>query len=327
MSKQARAVVTGAGGFIGSHLVEALLDRGWPTLAMLRYASTGSVGFLTERLGRPDLEVARGDLRDPAFLDDHIREGDVVFHLGALISIPYSYEAPRDTVEVNVNGTLNVLEACRKAKARRLIHTSTSEVFGTAVYVPIDEKHPIQTQSPYAASKHAADKLVQSYFCSFGVPAVTVRPFNTFGPRQSPRAVISTAIQQALGRRRIQLGNISTRRDFTYVSDTVDGFIAAAEAGDDVLGLEINLGTGRDVAISEIVTMIRDAIDPNIPIESDSTRMRPEASEVMRLCSDNTLARKRLGWEPRVSLEDGVMRTIAWARDSGRFTDWQGYAR
>lgn len=327
MAESSRAVVTGAGGFIGSHLIEGLLDRGWPTLALVRYVSDGSVGFLGDRVGDARLEIARGDVRDADFLSAHLRKDDIVFHLAALISIPYSYEAPRDCVDANVLGTLNVLEACRKAKVRRLVHTSTSEVFGTAVYVPIDEKHPIQTQSPYAASKHAADKLVQSYVCSFDVPAVTVRPFNTFGPRQSPRAVISTIIQQALATRRIHLGNLTPRRDFTFVADTVAGFIAAAEAGDKAIGREINLGTGRDVSIGEIVEMIRNSIDPSIPIESDSARLRPEASEVMRLLSDNTLARDLLGWTPQISLEEGLARTIAWARTFRQLGSWQGYAR
>src|ERR1700677_3402513 len=251
-----RAIVSGAGGFIGSHLVEALLDRGMPTLALVRYTSSGSAGFLQPRSDDPLLEIARGDIRDADFLNSHLRAGDVVFHLAALISIPYSYEAPRDYLDTNVLGTLNVLEACRKAKIKRLIHTSTSEVFGTATYVPIDEKHPIKTQSPYAASKHAADKLVQSYVCSFDVPAVTVRPFNTFGPRQSPRAVISSIIEQALVSRRIHLGNLAPRSDFTFVADTVAGFIAASETDDSAIGLEFNLGTGHDVSIGEIATII-----------------------------------------------------------------------
>jgi NAD dependent epimerase/dehydratase len=322
-----RAVVTGAGGFIGSHLVEALLDRGFSTLALVRYLSSGSVGFLEARTSDPRLEIARGDVRDGDFLRSHLREGDIVFHLAALISIPYSYEAPRDCVDTNVLGTLNTLEACRKAKVRRLVHTSTSEVFGTAVYVPINEKHPIQTQSPYAASKYGADKLVQSYVCSFGLPAVTVRPFNTFGPRQSPRAVISTIIEQALTTRCIRLGNLAPRRDFTFVSDTVAGFIAAADAGDETIGLEINLGTGQDVSIGEIAIMIRDLIDPEISIESDPARLRPEASEVMRLMSDNSLARRLLGWSPRVSLEEGIARTVAWAPYHGKLGSWRGYAR
>jgi len=322
-----RAVISGAGGFIGSHLVEALLDRGIPTLALVRYTSSGSVGFLQARSDDPLLEIARGDVRDADFLSSHLRDGDVVFHLAALISIPHSYEAPRNYLDTNVLGTLNMLEACRKAKVKRLIHTSTSEVFGTAAYVPIDEKHPIKTQSPYAASKHAADKFVQSYVCSFDMPAVTVRPFNTFGPRQSQRAVISTIIEQALVSRRIRLGNLAPRRDFTFVADTVSGFIAAAEADDSAIGLEINLGTGRDVSIGEIAATIRDLIDMEIPIESDPERLRPEASEVLRLLSDNSLAGNRLGWSPRVSLEEGLQRTIAWFREHRKLGSWQGYAR
>jgi nucleoside-diphosphate-sugar epimerase len=220
-----------------------------------------------------------------------------------------------------------VLEACRKTKIHRLIHTSTSEVFGTARYVPIDEKHPINTQSPYAASKHAADKLVQSYVCAYGVPAVTVRPFNTFGPRQSPRAVIPAIIEQALSTRRILLGNLAPRRDFTFVADTVAGFIAAAEAGEDAIGAEINLGTGHDISIGELATTIRDAIDPGIPIEHDPARMRPDASEVLRLMSENKLAGCLLGWTPQVPLKDGISQTIVWARSHRQGGSWRGYAR
>jgi nucleoside-diphosphate-sugar epimerase len=322
-----RAVVSGAGGFIGSHLVEALLDRNWPTLALLRYQSSGSVGFLKDCIGNSRLEVARGDIRDPDFLTLNLREGDTVFHLAASISVPYSYEAPRDCIDSNILGTLNLLEACRKAGIRRLIHTSTSEVFGNAVYLPMDEKHPIQARSPYAASKHAADKLVQSYVCSYGIPAITLRPFNTFGPRQSPRAVISSIIEQALTAGRIQLGNAAPRRDFTFVSDTVSAFISAADAGDEAIGAEVNLGTGRAVSIGDIARLIRDAIDPGVPIETDPARFRPQPSEIAHLLSDNTLARRLLAWSPRIQLEEGLARTIAWAREYPQLGSWRSYAR
>jgi nucleoside-diphosphate-sugar epimerase len=268
------------------------------------------------------LEIARGDVRDSNFLATQLRAGDTVFHLAALISIPHSYEVPRDCINTNVLGTLNLLEACRKANIRRLIHTSTSEVYDAAVLVPMDESHPIRTRSPYAASKHAADKLVQSYTISFGVPALTIRPFNTFGPRQSSRAVIATIIHQALTTGRIKLGNSGPRRDFTFVDDTVAGFVAAADTGDSAIGAEINLGTGRAVSIGEVAELVRAAIEPRISIEHEAVRVRPSASEAMQLISDNKRALKLLGWSPRISLEEGLARTIAWARQCE-----SGYAR
>ncbi len=308
-----RVLVTGAGGFIGSQLVESLVLDGANVRAFVRYNSRGDAGLLRQLpMGViREVEVIAGDLRDTAAIDRAVRGIDLVFHLGAIISIPYSYKHPMETAETNFMGTLNVLMACLTHDVERLIHTSTSEVYGTAQFTPMDESHPLQGQSPYSASKIGADKLVESFYRSYNLPTVTVRPFNTYGPRQSARAVIPTIITQALTEDRIHLGNLDSRRDFTYVRDTVSGFIRAAQA-EGILGQELNLGTGTDISIGELTDRIVRLVNRPVEIITESERMRPEKSEVMRLMSDNGLARRALGWEPAYSLEDGLRETVAW---------------
>jgi len=312
-----RVFVTGAGGFIGSHLTEQLALRGADVRAFIRYNSRGDWGLL--KLLPADIlskiDVVAGDLRDPHLVNELVSDREMVFHLGALISIPYSYHNPYEVAETNVMGTLNVLMACKKTNVGKLIHTSTSEVYGTAQYVPINEAHPLQGQSPYSASKIGADKLAESFYRSFGLPVVTVRPFNTYGPRQSNRAVIPTIITQALTQKKISIGNVETTRDFTYVSDTVSGFLHAAEAGG-VEGGTFNLGTGHEIKIKDLAELIIQKIDPAIQLEIDPERMRPNKSEVYRLISDNSRARNILGWEPKFGLEEGLDKTILWIMEN-----------
>jgi dTDP-glucose 4,6-dehydratase len=306
-------LVTGAGGFIASHLVEALLAQGARVRAFVRYNSRSEPGLLAllspESLSK--VEIIAGDLRDLPAIQDAMRGITHVFHLGALIAIPYSYIHPSEVVETNVIGTLNVLLAGREQGVERIVHTSTSEVYGTAMHVPIDESHPLQGQSPYSASKIGADKLAESFYRSFDLPVVTLRPFNTYGPRQSARAVIPTIITQALTQDVIHLGNLDARRDLTYVSDTVAGFLRVAEAAG-VEGQTFNLGTGSEVRIGDLAQQVIDLIGRPVRIELDPTRLRPEKSEVQRLLSDNRLAKEKLGWAPQVSLEQGLAQTIAW---------------
>jgi dTDP-glucose 4,6-dehydratase len=314
-----KVLVTGAGGFIGSRLTEVLVENGCKTRVFVRYTSRSDIGLL-KFLSRPtlsELEVIRGDLTDEDALEGAARGVDLIFHLGALISIPYSYVHPVETVETNILGTLNVLQACRR-QGCRLIHTSSSEVYGSAQRVPIDEDHPLQGQSPYSASKIGADKLVESYVRSFGVDALMVRPFNTYGPGQSSRAVIPTIIAQALTREVIELGNLNTLRDFTYVDDTVAGFLAAARA-EGLAGETINLGTGTEISIGELAEKIIRMTGSSAEVRVKSQRLRPEKSEVTRLLSDNRKARALLGWQPTVDLEAGLSRTIAWVREHPDF--------
>ena len=304
-------LVTGAGGFIASQLVERLLVEQARVRAFVRYNSRDEVGYLREIKGQAGLEITAGDLRNSGVVEQVVRGIEIVFHLGAVISIPYSYTNPVEVVESNIMGTLNVLMACMKWGVKRVIHTSTSEVYGTAMKMPISESHPLQGQSPYSASKIGADKLAESFWCSYGLPVVTVRPFNTYGPRQSARAVIPTIISQALSREVVHLGNLETRRDFTYVDDTVSGFIKAAVA-DGVVGEVVNLGTGQDISIGEVAEIIIGMIGRKVRIEVEEERMRPERSEVLRLISDNRLAYEKLGWRPEVQLKDGLLKTIQW---------------
>ena len=315
--KGKRVLVTGAGGFIGSHLTETLLGAGAQVRAFVRYNARNDPGLL-RFLPRRDfdaLEILTGDLRDPDAVRQAVKGVSHVFHLGALIAIPYSYQHPVEVVESNIIGTLNVLLAARDLGVERLVHTSSSEVYGSALRVPIDEEHPLQGQSPYSASKIGADKLAESFYCSYNLPVVTLRPFNTFGPRQSARAVIPTMISQALSGDTIRLGNLDTRRDFTYVSDTVAGFLKIAETPG-VEGQTINLGTGYDVRIGDLAEQIVAMLDHPVKIVVESHRLRPEKSEVQRLISDNRLALERLGWSPQVDINTGLRQTVDWIREN-----------
>jgi NAD dependent epimerase/dehydratase len=308
-----KVLVTGAGGFIGSHLAEHLTREGAEVRAFVRYTSRGEHGWLEQVT--PDaaaaIEVFRGDLANPEAVLSALGGRDTVFHLGALIPIPYSYRHPREFVTANVEGTLNVLEAARREEPARIVHTSTSEVYGTAQNVPIDEQHPLHPQSPYAASKVGADQLALSFQRSFGTPVVIARPFNTYGPRQSARAVIPTIITQALARDVIELGATSPTRDFLYVEDTVTGIARCAEA-EGVDGEVINLGTGTEASIAEVAARVLRMLDREVPVELDEERLRPADSEVERLVADTTKARELLGWEPSVDLDEGLRRTIEW---------------
>ena len=304
-------LVTGAGGFIGSHLTKSLVESGAATRALVHYRSDGSRGWLEGSPHKNDIEIIAGDVRDYDSVLRSVRGCDVVFHLAALIGIPYSYHAPRSYLATNVEGTLNLLQAVREVGVSRLIHTSTSEVYGSAKYIPIDEKHPLQGQSPYSASKIAADKLAESFHLSFGLPVVTVRPFNTYGPRQSARAVIPTIITQCLGPKLVKIGNEDPTRDFNFVADTVNGFLCAGVA-DEAIGRTVNLGSGVEVSIRDLALKIVTLVGGDIQIENDDERVRPEASEIDHLLAANTLAKEYLDWSPSVSLEDGLRQTIAW---------------
>jgi NAD dependent epimerase/dehydratase len=310
------ALVTGAGGFIGSHLVQELVLAGAKVRAFIRYNSTNTRGFLDMLPPsiQSEVEVVKGDLRDPHAVHRAVKGTDAVFHLGALIAIPYSYLHPTDVVQTNVIGTLNVAQAALELGVPKLIHTSTSEVYGSARYVPMDEAHPLQGQSPYSASKIGADKIVESFFCSYGLPVVTVRPFNAYGPRQSMRAVIPTIINQALRSSEIVLGNLTSTRDFTFVEDTARAFHCAA-LHDSAVGQVINAGSGAEISIAALAEAIQRIIGCDIPVRVGNERVRPEKSEVDRLFSDSRKAAEYMGWQPTVSLEEGLSRTIDWIRN------------
>jgi len=310
-----RILVTGAGGFIGSHLVDELVQMGCDVVAFAHYNSRNDLGALEflskETLSRVTIKM--GDLRDGEAIRRVMKNRDVIFHLGALIAIPYSYLNPRDVVETNIIGTLNILQAARDLYLEKIIHTSTSEVFGTAQYIPIDEKHLLNPQSPYAASKAGADFLSLSFYRSFNLPVAILRPFNTYGPRQSARAVIPTIISQALTKNVIKLGSLWPTRDLTFVKDTVKGFIKLAES--DVLGQAVNIGSNSEISIGNLAQKIITLMGKEIDIINEDKRVRPEKSEVERLCVDSTKARSLIGWEPKYTLDEGLKITIQWVNN------------
>ena len=315
--KDRKVLVTGAGGFIGSHLVETLVSEGAQVRVFVRYNSRASLGLL-HQLSEPirtELEIVFGDLRDMVAVEDAVRGMSHVFHLGALIAIPYSYVHPVEVVETNVMGTLNILQAARSVGVNRVVHTSSSEVYGSALHVPIEETHPLQGQSPYSASKIGADKIAESYYCAYGLPVVTLRPFNTYGPRQSTRAIIPSLITQALTSDTVRIGNLDTRRDLTYVSDTVQGFLRIAQV-EGIEGETFNLGTGQEVSIAELAREIFALMGKSPRLDVEPARLRPQKSEVQRLLSDNRHAQQLLKWSPKVSLREGLLKTIAWISDN-----------
>jgi dTDP-glucose 4,6-dehydratase len=306
-------LVTGAGGFIGSHLAERLAELNAKVRAMVHYNALGSSGWLDASPWRDKIEVVAGDICDRDSVRTAMQGVEVVFHLAALIAIPYSYRAPDSYIRTNVGGTLNVLQSARDLGVKRIVHTSTSEVYGTARQVPIDEAHPLQGQSPYSASKIGADKMAEAFHLSFGLPVVTVRPFNTFGPRQSARAVIPTIITQALNGGVVRLGSLHPTRDLNYVSNTVDGFLRAA-LEPAAIGRTVNLGSGREISIGDLAALIGRLMDSPITVVSEDQRIRPENSEVERLLASNALAASLLKWQPAIGLEEGLRRTIEWVK-------------
>ena len=310
-----KVLVTGAGGFIGSHLTERLVTAGASVRAFIRYNSKGDLGFLgmfpPEQ--RAKIEIVFGDLTDPQAVANAVKGMDVVFHLGALIAIPYSYVNPLHVVQTNVMGTTYMLEAAHQQKIEYMVNISSSEVYGTALYVPIDEKHPLQGQSPYSASKIGAEKIAESYYRSFGVPVATLRPFNTYGPRQSARAVIPSIITQALTRDEIHLGSLLPTRDLNFVLDTVDGMMHAVGI-EALLGRSTNIGTGTEISVGDLAQKIITMIGRDVAIVQDTERLRPSKSEVERLLADSSFMREASGWSNKISLDDGLAQTIEWIR-------------
>jgi NAD dependent epimerase/dehydratase len=308
-------LVTGAGGFIGSHLAEALVRAGAKTRAMVHYNSLGRRGWLDQSDLKDDLEVIAGDIREVDSVRTALKGVDTVFHLAALIAIPYSYVSPSSYVSTNIAGTLNILQESLRLGVSRVVHTSSSEVYGTAKQIPISENHPLQGQSPYSATKIGADKLAEAFHRSFGLPISIVRPFNTYGPRQSTRAIIPTIIMQALAGEPIRIGNVAPTRDFNYISDTVRGFLLNA-ASKEVVGRVINLGTGKEISIGDLAKAICSLAGRECRIVQEDERVRPSRSEVERLCAANSLADELTGWRPEVSLNDGLRKTLEWMRSN-----------
>ena len=313
-----RALVTGAGGFIGSHLVERLVERGVSVRALVHYNSRNDLGMLNQipPAVQSEVDIVAGDIRDPHQVCTLMSGCSIVFHLAALIGIPYSYIAPSSYVSVNMVGTTNILQAALAEGVARVVHTSSSEVYGTAQYTPIDEGHPLRGQSPYSASKIAADKMAESFYLSFGLPVATIRPFNTFGPRQSARAVIPTIIGQAIHGEEVRLGSLDPVRDLTYVKDTVDAFVRMGEA-EGVVGRVINVGTGKGIRIGDLAAAIQAIVGRDLPVVLDEERVRPERSEVRELICNNARAVELLDWSPSHSLHAGLGETIEWIEGHG----------
>jgi NAD dependent epimerase/dehydratase len=315
--KGKKVLVTGAGGFIGSHLVDNLIEKEAEITAFIHYNSRNDYGLIDDRNMKDNgsLTVVMGDITDPFSVHSVVKDQEIVFHLAALIGIPYSYIAPESYVRTNIIGTTNVMQAALEENVQRIVHTSTSEVYGTAQYTPIDEDHPLQGQSPYSASKIGADKIAESYFYSFGLPVSIFRPFNTFGPRQSTRAIIPTIITQALTSEVVKVGSLDPVRDLTFVQDTVRAFIAMATTNKSI-GKTIHAGSGKGITIGELADKIIMKINPNAQIISESRRIRPANSEVLKLICDNSRAREILGWTPEVSLDEGLEKTILWIKEN-----------
>ena len=318
--KKAKVLVTGANGFIGSHLSEHLVNSGAKITVLLEYNPNNYLGHLKflQKNMLSEMEQILGDIRDPELIKKIVKGKDTIFHLGALVSIPYSFINPREVFEVNAEGTLNILLAARDQEVNKIVTTSTSEVYGTALYTPIDENHPLQAQSPYAASKIAADKIAESFYKTYNLPVAIIRPFNTYGPRQSDRAIIPTIIIQALKKSTINIGSTTPRRDLSYVSDTVNGFIKIAESKKSI-GQVINIGLGKDISIGELIKMIISIMDKEVKIISTEKRKRPKKSEVMRLLCDNRKAKKIVNWTPKVSLKEGLNMTIEWIKNNADY--------
>ena len=313
--KNKKVIVTGAGGFIASHLVERLVSLQAEVTCFVRYTSLNNWGFLDKLPEKDLLNIISADLKDSDAVRKAVKDQEIIFHLAAAVSIPHSYEFPREHLQTNIMGTFNVLQAAKEYDIKKLVHISSSEVYGTAVKIPINESHPLQGQSPYSATKIAADKLAESFYLSFDVPVAIARPFNTFGPRQSARAIIPTIITQALSGSKVVIGNDKPTRDFSYVQNTVDGLIDIAQS-DKSIGEVINLGSGIEISIGELAKKILSLIDKNIKLVQEKKRFRPMKSEVMRLVADNSKAKKLLGWKPRISFEEGMKMTIKWISDN-----------
>ena len=310
--KYKHALVTGADGFIGSHLTEMLLEKGYKVKALAQYNSFNFWGWLEDIPSNPNLEIITGDVRDPHFCKEIVKGVNIIFHLAALIAIPYSYVAPDSYVDTNVKGTLNICQAAKENGNIRVIHTSTSEVYGTAQYVPIDEKHPKQPQSPYSASKIGADMMAMSFYNAFGLPVTVARPFNTYGPRQSARAIIPTIIAQiANGIKEIKLGDLTPTRDFNFVKDTARGFLAIAEC-DDTIGKEINIASNYEISMADTLNLIKKIMHSDVQFITEEQRLRPKDSEVFRLWGDNSLMKSLTGWQPEYNIEKGLKETIDW---------------